>query len=342
MENKEKFGGFKRSIIEHRERLYAAKPLAQPAEVFHFDILVPLKKDVKIPARIYRPNSHLSKYPTIFYVPGTAFVAQETVFTEVICSHLAEKSKAQVIVINHRLAPEDQFPKGLNDAYGVLQFFLGTPESVFKIDQSRVVMIGYSSGGNFAASMAIRAKMRGIPIAKQILISPLTDLSRSLQDFKEKFEDKDTVITNAFVEWFLNLYLPEGMNHKNPWVSPFFHQENHLKGLPSTDIIFAEYDRFRSDAEGYYEKLKKADVSINRFMIENENHSFLWYKLEIIEKIGTAIQLGFGLQSIDRPKLNALNHLYFIKPSLEPNPENMLLDTNQDQNQKPYKFPSKL
>ena len=77
-------------------------------------------------------------------------------------------------------------------------------------------------------------------------------------------------------------------------------------------------------------------------MIENENHSFLWYKLEIIEKIGMAIQLGFGLQSIELPKLQLSNHLYFIKPRLEPNPENMLLDTNQDQNQKPYKFPSKL
>ena len=192
-----------------------------------------MRKDVCIPIRIYRPKNISAPYPTLFYVPGTAFVAREIAFTGVICTHIAEQSNCQVIVINHRLAPEDQFPKGLDDAYNLLRFFVKAPKFLFKIDNTKMAIVGYSSGGNFAASMAMQGKEEGLLITRQILISPMLDLLRSLKDFKNDFEDKDTTITDEFVEWFLDLYLPEGINPQNPWLSPFWHKPKRLQGLPA-------------------------------------------------------------------------------------------------------------
>lgn len=316
---KEKVKGFNRSIEEHRVRLSAARPLKEAAAVSCKDVLIPLRRDVRIPIRIYRPKNITPPYPTLFYVPGTAFVAKELAFTEVVCTHIAEKSSCQVIVINHRLAPENQFPKGLDDAYNLLRFIVKAPVSLFNIEKNKIAIVGYSSGGTFAASMAICGKDEGLPIARQILISPMVDLSRSLKDFKNDFENKDTAISDAFVEWFLGLYLPEGVDLKNPWLSPFWHKPKRFQGLPPTDIFFAEYDRFRSDAQAYYDKLTRAGVDINGFMVKGEDHSFLWYKLEIVEAIGLRIKTAFGLQPIPEYIPSSNEHqLYFIKPRIKP------------------------
>ena len=310
-ESSEKFGGFERSITEHRKRLSAAKPLARCADVLRQDLLIPIRKDVRLPIQIYKPKTESKNFATIFFVPGTAFVASEVSFTRVICSHLAEKSGSQVVILSHRLAPEDQFPKGLDDSYNLFRTIVEAPKPLFGIDKNRIAIVGYSSGGNFSASMAVRAHQEKLPFSRLILISPLVDLSRSLKDFKDKFENKDTVISDFFVDWFLDLYLPEGVNPKHPWLSPFWQKNYRLKGLPPTDIIFAEYDRFRSDSQAYYNKLTSAGVSTSAFMVQGEDHSFLWYKLEIVEEIGAGIRRAFGLDSI--PK-NPNNHLIFVKP----------------------------
>jgi len=232
----------------------------------------------------------------------------------VICSHLAEKTNCQVIVIHHVLAPEHQFPEGLIDAYSIFKGFMIAPES-FHIDTTKTALLGYSSGGNFAASMSLIAKDDNLPLARQLLISPVVDLSRSLNDFKENFEEKDKVITEKFVQWFLNLYIPTNQNPKNPWLSPFFQKQERLKKLPPTDIIFAEYDRFRSDAQKFYEKLLKSGVPSETLMINGENHSFLWYKLEVVETLARRLKFLFNI-NLYNDSFSKSHMLFFVRPRL--------------------------
>tara|TARA_B100000749_G_scaffold249366_1_gene213855 strand:+ start:58 stop:1122 length:1065 start_codon:yes stop_codon:yes gene_type:complete len=307
---------FSRSIIEHRNRVSAAKPMSEPADVPYKDALLPLSPSKKIPTRVYRPYSLRDKntlLPTIFYVPGTAFVASEIAFTNIICSHLAKKSGCQLIVINHSLAPENQFPYGLYEAYATLKFLLSSPSSLYHIDKQKNILVGYSSGGNIAASMALKASLDNLPLSRQMLISPIVDLSRSLRAFRDDFEEMDTTITESFVEWFLELYVPSGINKQNKWLSPFFQTDNTCRKLPPTDIVFAEFDRFRSDAEAYYSKLSTCGVPVSEFMINNEDHSFLWYKLEIVKTLGNRINYVFN-ESISASLRNS-NMMIFINPN---------------------------
>lgn len=308
-----KNGIFDRSIIEHRERVAAAIPMAKAADVSFIDALIPIEENIKISVRIYSPPLPKKEpHPTLFYVPGTAFVANESKFTRVICSHIALRAKCQVIVINHSLAPESQFPRAFEDAYHVMKFFI--EKALYNINYSKIAVGGYSSGGNIATSMAIQAGKDGIPIAAQILLSPIVDLSRSLNAHKA-FEEQDSDISEEFVKWFLSLYIPENANPKNPVMSPFWSEKSDLQRLPLTAIILAEYDRFRSDAEAYYEKLGEAGVYAKRLMLDGENHAYLWQKLEIIERVADDILAPlFGkTTAIVRP----LSHtLTFVKPRL--------------------------
>ena len=91
-----------------------------------------------------------------------------------------------------------------------------------------MIVAGYSSGGNFAALIAIHAIKDGIPLAKQILISPIVDLSRVLPGFKN-YEDRDTDISEEFVQWVISLYLPPDEDRRNPQVSPFWKSGKEIK-----------------------------------------------------------------------------------------------------------------
>lgn len=318
LQQKSNRGIFNPSIMEHRDRLAAAMPMIKPANVRFLDVLVPVRDDMKIPIRTYIPNGRRGALPTIFYIPGTAFIAAEIKFTHVICSHLCELTKSQVIVINHRLAPENQFPKGYEDTYDVFKFFMREMPEQYLIDKNHIAIVGYSSGGNFAATMALQARKDGIAVAQQVLISPLVDLSHSLPDYEE-YEQQDKTISEEFINFFLKLYVPENINLRDPRLSPFWRSVEEIKDVPSTAIIVAKYDRFRSDAEHYYKKLLSADVKTERFVIDAEDHSYLWYKLEVVEKVAEIVTAAFMSETINHIGIPKHHLISNIVPRFEAN-----------------------
>lgn len=271
---------FNRDISIHRRLVQEARPKGKPADVKQVRERVQLGR-LRLEATRYLPNGKKKAHPTLFYIPGTAFIAYGTQFTEFICSHICKTSGYQVIELHHRLAPEHQFPKGINDAYRLMKYFLKRTEQ-YQIDEQNVAIAGYSTGANFAASLTIQAHRENLPLHRQILISPLVDFSNSLQRIKKyktykKFNMQDSDIGKDFVRWFENLYLPPGIDKRDPRISPFWHQNLKPK-MPVTDIIVAEFDRYRMDAEAYYDKLKQHGVDVRLFIIDKENHTYFWRK----------------------------------------------------------------
>lgn len=316
---------FDPSVTVHRTKVASAAPTIDAVEDVPFmDMLIPIEKNVQIPVRIYTPRNlkNNEKIPTVFYVPGTGFIAAEIKFTHVTCTHVCHLAKCRVIVIHHRLAPENQFPAPLLDAYKVLKFFVKEASNLYAIDVNKIAIAGYSSGGNIAALMAIQANKDGIPIRKQILISPMVDFSRTLPGFK-MYEEKDTDITAEFVHWVISLYLPPSENPRNPQASPFWAKEQDIKGLPSTDIILAQYDRCRSDSEYYYSKLHQAEVPVEKFVLDNETHAFLWRNLKVTEKLAERLQIAFKDITLERPLSNTISHVRLTNQEEKEERENL-------------------
>jgi acetyl esterase len=287
-----KKGIFTRSILNHRELVARAEPIGKPANVMSFDILVPSSSGVQIPVEMYIPRKEVAvaNLATLFYIPGTAFTAFETRFTRIICSHICNIAPCRVIVINHRLAPENPAPTAYLDCYEVFKLFLENQiiSGHGAIDQNKIAFAGYSSGGNIAALMAIQAKKDNIPILTQVLISPIVDLSRSLKQFLQ-YEQQDTDISEEFVQWFLKLCLPGDRDPKDPIISPFWASKKEVTDLPPTTIVVAEYDRFRSDAEMYYKELSDTGVDVQKFCKDKDEHIYRWHNLEVVEKIANTI-----------------------------------------------------
>ncbi|WP_083827689.1 alpha/beta hydrolase [Rickettsiella massiliensis] len=246
---------------------------------------------------MYRPSRLATNriYPTVLHIRGTGYNAEARYYAYITCSHLANKSGCQVIDLDHRLAPEYPCPIGFNDIYASIKFIIKNSEQL-KIDPEKIAISGYSSGGNFAALAAIQAKKDKLPISLQLLISPLTDLSRSLKKYSH-FENKDS-FPSSLAQWFITLYLQDACNPEDPTVSPYW--SNDLNKLPPTYFLFGEFDRFRSDSEGYRNKLVKAGVWTHTSIFKREKHSFFWHNIRVIETMATQLVMSFNLFSIPK------------------------------------------
>lgn len=161
----------KMTMSEYRKggkELFASLAI-EPADIPFEEITIPGPDNNTITARVYRESSTELKPELIFY-PGGGFVAElGTHYAP--CSWIAKKADCVVIVPSCRLAPENKYPKGCNDAYAVYQYVLDHHEDL-GINKERIAVGGDSSGGNFATKVAIKARDENKPLAHQFLISP--------------------------------------------------------------------------------------------------------------------------------------------------------------------------
>ena len=287
-EKKASHGIFNRAIPIHRTRVERAVPLHKPAEnVQVWEILVPIAPNINIPSQIYIPKNKISqKCHTVFYIPGTAFVASESDFTHMLCSHLCEQTQQQIIVIHPRLAPENKFPIGQDDCFLAFKALIQT--KMANIDIKQITLAGYCSGGNFAIQMALLAREEGLLIKHLLLISPFVDLSRSHNDYKI-IENQDETISEEFAAWCAKMYVPSNISSQDPAISPLLNLAGHFKKIAtSIDIIVSNRDRFFGDSMQLYYLFKKADLIVDLELIEGD-HSYAWHDKALIEAMAKTI-----------------------------------------------------
>ncbi|CAH1253348.1 NCEH1 [Branchiostoma lanceolatum] len=120
-----------------------------------------------------------SAVPGLVYYHGGGFCLGTTAYSFPFTSHLALELGIVVIVVDYRLAPEHKFPAGLNDCVTATKYFLRHARR-YNVDPSRIGIAGASSGGNFAAVVALKlAREKQEPALKlQVLLNPVTQLLR--------------------------------------------------------------------------------------------------------------------------------------------------------------------
>jgi acetyl esterase/lipase len=279
----------KYTIDQHRTKLSHSKTKFGTLDVPFWDFEL---------FSIFNPYKERGTYPTLFYFPGTAFIASETSHTHFVCSHLAKLSNCQVIVIKHQLAPEWKPYEIIASTLNILKMITNPYYAKkFDIDFNKIAVAGYSSGGTLAAQLCLRAKNFKFKITRQILISPVLDLARISKGF-EDFERQDNIISETFVEWFLHLYAPAAKQKKDPNLSPYWASKQQLAALPPTDIIVGEFDRFRGDAEGFGKKLSAEMNNSCLFMFKDEKHGLMWQNLQVTQAVAARVRIAFHAEPV--------------------------------------------
>jgi len=222
-----------------------------------------------IPIRLYRPFDAGNVLPVIIYYHGGGWVAGDLDTHDGSCRLIADESGCAVIAVDYRMAPEDPFPLGVDDAIAA---YTWVHENAIElaIDPARMGVMGDSAGGNLSAVVAqqILSSTTTPPIA-QGLIYPATDMrygGHSVESVGTGFG-----LTAEEIIWFRAQYAPLE-NWEDPRLSPALAED--LRGLAPALIITAGFDPLRDDGRSYADALTKAGVPVVYRCYDDMIHGF--------------------------------------------------------------------
>jgi acetyl esterase len=223
-----------------------------------------------VAVRIYRPTGDAAPQPVLVWFHGGGWVIGSIEVGDHTCRKLAKQSGIVVVSVEYGLAPEHPYPAGLNDCYAALEWVAASAAEL-GVDASRMAVGGDSAGGNLAAVVALMARDRNGPgLRFQLLVYPATDLLMTYPSVHNNGEGY--LLTSDAIKWFVELYLGEHGDPKDPLVSPIYAGD--LSGLPPALVMTGEFDPLRDEGEAYAERLRQADVPATTSRYDGMIHGF--------------------------------------------------------------------
>lgn len=247
-----------------------------------------------VTARLYRP--HAGTVPLIVYFHGGGWVVGSVALSDAFCRALANASRAAVLSVEYRLAPEHRYPAAVDDASSALAW-AATHAAELGVDAARLVVAGSSAGGTLAAVAARRARERGgPPVALQVLHVPVTDHDFTRPSYLAYATGHG--LTRAAMEWFWDHYAPDRRRRDEPDASPL--RATDLRGLPPAIVITAECDPLRDEGAEYAARLGAAGVAVTRLDYGGMVHAFMGWSSVVptgaraMRELGRAVREALG------------------------------------------------
>jgi acetyl esterase len=224
-----------------------------------------------IPVHVYDAAGAHQPRPLALFFHGGGWVFGGRDAYDGTCRLLAAASDASVAFVEYRLAPEHPFPAAVDDATAVLAGVRerGADEG---FDSDRVSVIGDSSGATVALGALLRARDRGDPLPRLLVLAyPALDPSMSSDSYRV-FAD-DEFLSRAEMEWYWAQYLGPDGDPRDPVAAPA--RAGNLAGLPPTMVVVAGNDVLRDEGEAFAERLREDGVPVMAKRFEEMPHGFL-------------------------------------------------------------------
>ncbi len=230
-----------------------------------------------IPVRIYWPSTDpddSAALPLVVYFHGGGFVMGDLDTHDGTCRQHVVGTRAIVVSVDYRLAPEHPYPAAVEDAWAAT-LWVAEHGSEIGGDTSRLAVAGDSAGGTIAAVVAQLARDRGGPsVVFQLLWYPSTSWDLSLPSFTENATAPilDVAAVAAFSRWYAG-----ELDISDPPAGMAPGRAENLADLPPTYIGVAGHDPLRDDGIRYGELLSAADVPVEVHNAETMVHGYLGY-----------------------------------------------------------------
>ena len=222
-----------------------------------------------IRARLYVPRRARG---LVLFMHGGGFVLCGLDSHEGICVALARSSRASVLSIDYRLAPEHPFPAATEDCFAAYNWLVSNADRLGR-GNPRIAVAGDSAGGNLAAVLCLMARDRGgvVPPRLQLLFYPPTT-GREDVPSRTQFGE-GYMLTRAMMSWFERQYLGGDREEPSPYYMPGRGAD--LGHLPPAVIVTAAFDPMRDEGALYAERLRAAGVEARYACIPGTVHGFL-------------------------------------------------------------------
>ena len=194
-----------------------------------------------------------SDAPIMLYLHGGGFFACSPATHRAVTLAFARSGKLRLFVPDYRLAPEHRFPAALDDAIICCDWIKA------EAGQPVAAIAGDSAGGNLALATLLRLRDTGRAMpAAGVAFSAITDLAATGGSIVEN-DQRDALFFGASVARLSEVYLPPGLDPRDPLVSPLYAD---LTGLPPLLLHVGADEVLRDDSVRLAARAQSAGVNV--------------------------------------------------------------------------------
>jgi monoterpene epsilon-lactone hydrolase len=204
----------------------------------------------------------------VLYFHAGVYVLGDAFLTADLASQVGRRTRAKVISVDYRLAPEHPYPAAVDDAFAAYEALLRNGTA-----PSDIVFAGESAGGGLAMATLVNARDRGLPLpAAAYLMSPYVDLTLAGTSIRTK-QAVDPLLSLDGLRPRVADYTA-GADAAYALISPVFAD---LSGLPPLIIQAGSHEVLLDDAVRLAGRAASDDVEVTLDITPGVPHVFQAY-----------------------------------------------------------------
>jgi len=205
---------------------------------------------------------------TVLYFHGGVYVLGDAFLAAELASQIGRRTRAKVISVDYRLAPEHPYPAAVDDALAAYAALLDNGTA-----PSDIAFAGESAGGGLAIALLVSARDHGLPLpAAAYVMSPYVDLTLAGATMETK-RAADPLLSPEALRDRVGDYTA-GQDAALGLISPIFAD---LSGLPPLIIQAGTHEVLLDDAIRLAWQAAIADVEVTLDITPGVPHVFQAY-----------------------------------------------------------------
>ena len=204
----------------------------------------------------------------VLYFHGGVYVLGDAFQAAGLASEIGRRTRAKVISVDYRLAPEHPYPAAVDDALAAYGALLNNGTA-----PSDIAFAGESAGGGLAVATMVSARDHGLPLpAAAFVMSPYADLTLAGETMETK-RAADPLLSRENLQARVPDYTT-GQDPAASLISPVFAD---LSGLPPLIIQAGTHEVLLDDAVRLARQAAIADVEVTLDITPRVPHVFQAY-----------------------------------------------------------------
>ncbi len=201
----------------------------------------------------------------VLYFHGGVYVLGDAFLAAGLASQVGRRTRARVISVDYRLAPEHPYPAAVDDVLAAYQALLDNGTA-----PSDIAFAGESAGGGLAIATLVNARDHGLPLpAAAFVMSPYADLTLAGTTIETKRE-VDVLMSRENLQSRVTDYT-SGQDAALGLISPVFAD---LSGLPPLIIQAGTHEVLLDDAVRLARQAATFDVEVTLDITPGVPHVF--------------------------------------------------------------------